>query len=148
MRVRLVVAGVAALVLAGCSSTSTTRASYTPDPAIVAAVRAAGTMTSEAYVAPVSSSHEIRYLITGSAVVASQISYGTLGGGISQITDRTLPWQKTVEASTSLIIASVNAQNAGESGSVSCEVWIDGRRVSKNTSEGAYVIAQCSGSNQ
>lgn len=37
------------------------------------------------------------------------------------------------------------AQNQESSGSVTCEITVDGIRVSKNTSTAAYGIAQCDG---
>lgn len=39
----------------------------------------------------------------------------------------------------------LQAQNKGESGTLTCRVTIDGVIVAQNTSEGAYVIVSCSG---
>jgi hypothetical protein len=39
----------------------------------------------------------------------------------------------------------ISAQNEGESGSVTCRIEADGEEIESATSEGAYVIASCSG---
>lgn len=39
----------------------------------------------------------------------------------------------------------ISAQNQGESGSVTYEIWVDGAKWRDSTSRRAYVISTCSG---
>lgn len=39
----------------------------------------------------------------------------------------------------------LSVQNAADSGSVTCRIFVDGTEISNNTSDGAYKIATCQG---
>lgn len=85
---------------------------------------------------------EVEYSVTGSAeAVSLTIQNGQ--GGTEQM-QASLPWTKslTVEPGSFLY---VSAQNAGQAGSVTCEITVDGQTFKQSTSTGPHVIASCSG---
>jgi hypothetical protein len=87
--------------------------------------------------------YEVIYKVTGTASRAS-LTYNNEQGGTEQ-TEIAIPWEKqfTVKRGEFLYIS---AQNEGETGSVTCEIWVDGNKWRESTSSGAYKIASCSGS--
>jgi len=87
--------------------------------------------------------YKVIYKITGTASRAS-LTYNNEQGGTEQ-TEVAIPWEKqfTVKRGEFLYIS---AQNEGETGSVTCEIWVDGKKWKSSTSSGAYVIASCDGS--
>ena len=86
--------------------------------------------------------HKVIYRITGTAKRAD-LTYNNASGGTEQKTVA-LPWSQsyTVPAGGFLY---VSAQNDGQSGSVTCEIVVNGGTVKTSTSEGAYKIATCNG---
>ncbi len=91
-----------------------------------------------------SSSHAVVYSVSGSAASASvdYVKDDNLGQAQQDIT---LPWSTTVDMGAGLIGASLEVQNKGATGSVTCKITENGKVVSTTTSSGAYVIATCSG---
>ena len=89
-------------------------------------------------------SHTVTYKISGTARGAS-LTYTNASGGIEQQEAVALPWQQSFSARRGQFV-SISAQNAGRSGSITCEILLDGVSVKTSTSEGAYRIASCSGS--
>lgn len=90
-----------------------------------------------------SSTYRVTYEVTGTAHSAS-MTYNNEQGGTEQ-GDYNLPFRKnyTMEYDSFLYIS---AQNDGETGSVTCSIYVNGTKVKTSTSQGAYVIATCSGS--
>jgi tetratricopeptide (TPR) repeat protein len=91
----------------------------------------------------VASPLQVTYKITGSA---SQVflTYQNGQGGTEQ-TEAVIPWQYTVTVNRGAFLY-ISAQNQGEGGSVTCEIWVDGVKWRNSTSGGAYVISTYSGS--
>lgn len=83
--------------------------------------------------------HLIAYKISGSASSA-MMTYTTPSG--QEQTTKSIPWHKSFEAKDGELL-SISAQNKGESGTVTCQIAVDGRIVKKATSSGAYAIASC-----
>jgi hypothetical protein len=88
--------------------------------------------------------YSVTYKISGTARAAS-LTYTNASGGIEQKEAAPVPWQQSFNARRGQFV-SISAQNEGRSGSVTCEILVDGVSVKKSTSEGAYRIASCSGS--
>lgn len=94
--------------------------------------------------------HVVTYSVTGRGA-AQNITYDTLQEGNgqqgeAQDSNVPLPWSKTIHAS-GLITSYVVSATVGQSGgSVTCSITIDGKVVSKNTANGAFSTASCTGS--
>ena len=86
----------------------------------------------------------IRYEVTGDSGVAQNVTYQVTGGQ-QQDTQVSLPWSKEFTAGTGFQAFVVTAQNAG-SGSISCDIAVDGKIISQQTSNGQYAVVTCSGS--
>ena len=85
--------------------------------------------------------HRVTYRVTGTAGEAS-ITYRNEKGGTQQSLGR-IPWELTFDARAANFLY-VSAQNRGASGSVSCDILVDGMSRTTATSTGAYVVAECS----
>lgn len=97
--------------------------------------------SSPSYSAP--TKYQVSYKVTGTASRAS-LTYENEQGGTEQ-TEVRIPWQETMTVGQGAFLY-LSVQNEGESGSVTCEIWVDGVKWKESTSRGAYVIASCSGS--
>ena len=93
------------------------------------------------YSAP--TTYSVIYKITGTASRAS-LTYENEQGGTEQTVVK-IPWQKSMTVTRGAFLY-LSAQNEGERGSVTCEIWVDNVKWKESTSSGAYVIASCSGS--
>jgi hypothetical protein len=85
----------------------------------------------------------IEYEVTGSAQSAS-LTYQNRDGGTSQ-EDVSIPWTYSFTARSGDFVY-ISAQNEGEYGTVTVNIYLDGVQVKTSTSSGAYVIATASGS--
>ncbi|MGI5287990.1 hypothetical protein ACQEVF_32260 [Nonomuraea polychroma] len=65
--------------------------------------------------------------------------------GTEQYTDVELPNETSYKILRGSF-AYVSVQNTAAEGSVTCEIVVDGTVISRNSSDGAYVIATCQGS--
>ena len=85
----------------------------------------------------------VTYKVSGTASAAS-LTYETPQGGAVQI-DVSLPWSvdQTFKDGD---FAYISAQNKGEDGAVTTEIYVDGQPWKSTTSQGAYKIAEASGS--
>lgn len=85
----------------------------------------------------------VTYKVSGTASAVS-LTYQTPQGSSVQI-DASLPWSvdQTFKDGD---FAYVSAQNKGEDGTVTTEIYVDGKPWKSTTSEGAYKIADASGS--
>ena len=83
--------------------------------------------------------YQVTYQVTGLAQRAS-VTYWTADGMEQRAVD--LPWKRTFEAQEHQII-SVVAQNEGDSGSIKCEILVNGKVTKTATSTGAYSLVTC-----
>jgi hypothetical protein len=86
--------------------------------------------------------HHVAYRVTGSATEVT-VTYRNDKGGTQQ-GDVRLPWEATFDLGKPGVLLYVSAQNRGVSGSVTCEILVDGVSRTNATSTGAYVMAECS----
>ena len=94
---------------------------------------------------PSADSKSLIYKVSGSANRA-QVTYTTKSFGIEQRTVK-LPWRKEVAANPDAYAGmTVAAQNRGTSGSVTCEMLHNGKRIARNKSSGAFAVVSCTAS--
>jgi Mycobacterium membrane protein len=84
--------------------------------------------------------HTLVYRIGGTASSASSISYST-GDGQEQQTNVRVPWKRSLKVREPASVA-ITAQNGG-SGSITCEIAVDGKTVKRSTSSGSYAVVTC-----
>ncbi|MBN2390754.1 MAG: hypothetical protein JXR84_08525 [Anaerolineae bacterium] len=87
---------------------------------------------------------DVVYKIIGTAERAF-VTYQNKDGGTEQ-TEVDIPWEEKLSSVRDWAFLYVSAQAKGNNGSVTCEIWVDGKKWKSNTSSGAYVIATCCGS--
>lgn len=88
------------------------------------------------------STYNVRYEITGSTSAAT-ITWMNSQGGIEQ-GDFRLPFQKSFSFDGGGY-ASLTAQNYYDSGSITCQIWVNDVLWRESNSSGAYSIALCNG---
>jgi hypothetical protein len=95
-----------------------------------------------------SASHAVVYKVTSSTsgVEAKQVSYLTTRGS-RHAEDVSLPWSysakvQTYKSGAPVTLKAVQAANA--TGSISCEIEVDGVSVSTNSGTGPNAVANCS----
>lgn len=108
--------------------------------------------SSTAAASPTDGQDSVTYRVTGSGR-ATSITYLTAdssGSGTDQVSNRKLPWKKTVAikdtSAFSTTVFSLVAQTGASGGRVTCEIEADGKVISKHSSSGAYTVVSCSGS--
>jgi hypothetical protein len=87
-------------------------------------------------------SYQVVYRVSGTTSSAS-LTYQNAQGGSEQKEVR-LPWQLSLTGRSGQFLY-MSAQNSMQSGTVICEIMLNGVSVKTSTSEGAYKIATCSG---
>jgi len=88
----------------------------------------------------------VLYKVSGTALTVD-VTYENSSGGTSQVSGVSLPWQYQFSVTGSAYhFLYVSAQNSGSSGSVTSEIYVDGKVDKSSTSSGAYVIATSSSS--
>ena len=87
-----------------------------------------------------SASTDVKYVISGTATSA-MVTYTNETGGTEQV-NVNLPFTKEFKASTGSAL-SIVAQNNG-SGSITCEIWINGELKKTSTSTAQYAVVTCS----
>lgn len=98
------------------------------------------------YVPPASAAplaYEVTYTVGGSTSSAS-ITYQNATGSTEQDDAVTVPWFSTFSASPGDFLY-ISAQNNNESGTVTCQIAVNGTVIKTAHSSGAYTIATCSG---
>ncbi|HEV8674946.1 MAG TPA: MmpS family transport accessory protein [Methylomirabilota bacterium] len=85
--------------------------------------------------------YKVTYKVTGNAG-AAKLTYRNAEGGTVQTSVR-IPWETSFDAKGGSFLY-VSAQNQGTTGSVTCEILLEGETRTTSTSSGAYVIAECS----
>jgi hypothetical protein len=84
---------------------------------------------------------KVTYRVKGTAGSVA-LTYRNAKGGTEQGSVR-LPWEMSFDAKGGSFLY-VSAQNQSASGSVTCEILLDDESRTSSTSNGAYVIAECS----
>jgi hypothetical protein len=87
---------------------------------------------------------DVEYRVSGTAETVD-ITIENEEGGVSQYADVEIPWIYSGKFDRGAFVY-VSAQNQGYSGSVTVEIYQEGRRLRRSESEGAFVIATASGS--
>jgi len=82
---------------------------------------------------------KVKYVVKGSASSAS-ITYNNEQGGTEQV-DVFLPFEKDLSPSSGSAV-SIVAQNNG-TGSITCEIWVNGEKVKTSTSTAEYGVVTC-----
>ncbi|MGI5155859.1 hypothetical protein [Microbispora sp. CA-102843] len=93
-------------------------------------------------VSTIGSNIPVFYDVTGTAAAVS-LTVRT-ATGTEQASGASLPVHLSIPMSSGDFVY-VSAQNAGESGTVSCSITVGGRVISSNESSGAFAIASCEG---
>lgn len=91
---------------------------------------------------PSSTTYRVEYQVQGTARGAS-LTYQNAGGSSEQ-RDVAVPWDMDFVATPGQFLY-VSAQNKGETGTITCNILLNGVVVKTSTSQGAYKIASCSG---
>jgi len=87
-----------------------------------------------------SSGTDVKYVISGTATSAL-VTYTNETGGTEQV-NANIPFTKEFTVSTGASL-SIVAQNSG-SGSITCEIWVDGELKKTSTSTAQYAVVTCS----
>lgn len=133
----LAAALLAVLALAGCKAVDDADPNIATPPA---AGSSAPRQPSKA-AKPKSDTRTITYRIGGTADAAS-ITYST-PSGMEQQGDSHLPWKKSFKVKKNAFdVLTVSAQNSG-SGTVTCEIDVDGQKVKAAKSSGQYAMVSC-----
>jgi hypothetical protein len=139
MRIALIAAAaVVALTAVGCAPVDNTA-----DPNITTEPSAGGPATgkAEAKPKPKSDLRTITYRIAGTASSAD-LTYSTASGQEQQ-TDAHIPWKKTFRVKRGdFAMIDITAQNK-DSGTVTCEIDVDGVEVKAAKSSGQYALVSC-----
>jgi hypothetical protein len=90
-----------------------------------------------------SSGYLVSYTVGGYAT-SVDVTYQSLNGS-EQANGAPTPWQSSVYQMQKGDFVYVSAQNDDDSGSVTCEIQVDGHIAVTHTSTGAYAVATCSG---
>lgn len=91
---------------------------------------------------PLTGKHQIVYRISGTARSASITYYNAQGGTEQQ--DISVPWEIKFDMDY-YDFATISAQKDGEGGTITCEIFDNGRQWLTSTSSAAYGIASCGG---
>lgn len=89
--------------------------------------------------------HEVVYKVTGSAT-APDIRYSRTGHGeSSEAVQARLPWQSApLRTKGSSQVLSVHASpQSDETGTLRCEIWVDGKLVDSDEPAATYLSASC-----
>lgn len=111
--------------------------------------RGSGSSPSSTLPTLTSTTHEVVYLVTGSTTQAD-LTY-QVGSKQSQQSGVDVPVTSTSGSTGLRFIAGsgdflyLSAQNTQDSGTIGCEILVDGQSVASNESSGGYTITTCSG---
>ena len=86
---------------------------------------------------------DVEYKVSGSGGIFD-VTISNEDDGTSQFDDVNSGWSYSFRTDDSNHFLYVSAQNQNDSGSVTTEIHIDGKKKKSSTSTGAYVIASCS----
>lgn len=86
--------------------------------------------------------HQVVYSVSGDTAPSGLIDY-VLPGGQQQESGKPLPWSHSLSVRSGTVLV-LSAQKSSDDGlPIRCEITVDGKVVSDNTSSGAYSIASC-----
>lgn len=88
--------------------------------------------------------HQVTYKVTGTARAAG-LTFTSPDGSTNQIDAVDIPWEWANLTFDTGSHAYLSAQNAGETGSLTAEIWLDGHLWKRGDAAGAYTIAGVSG---
>lgn len=88
--------------------------------------------------------YTVTYRVGGSTPYVD-VTYQNSGGDAEQKSRVQVPWSKVITARTGQFVY-ISAQNQISSGTVTCQILVDGQVVKESESSGGYTIATCSGS--
>lgn len=100
----------------------------------------ANSSSSGSLTTPLVTGTKIKYVISGTAQSA-MITYYNETGGMEQVTQG-LPFIKEFSVGSGAMLSLV-AQNQG-AGTITCEIWINGKKIKTSTTTTQYGIATCS----
>lgn len=86
----------------------------------------------------------VDYVIEGTAQRVD-ITYENGSGNAEQLSDVPLPWEYSFDGASGDFLY-ISAQNQGETGSVTCNIYVNGVLEETSTSSGRFVISTASGS--
>lgn len=95
-----------------------------------------------------SSTHRVRYVVTGDARQAD-VTYQNVNADTSQESEVSVPWDYSFIGDEGAFVGAfvyISAQRGGSEGDITCEIEVDGVTVEANTSSGPYTICTASGS--
>jgi hypothetical protein len=128
-----------AILLVACATLTGCGQNTTADPNINASPGAAATSTAKAKKS--SKYYSIKYEIAGSSE-SGDITY-TTPSGMSQNGHVRLPWHATFKVrKTDFQMLDVSAMN-NASGSITCAIYVDGKKVKAGKSTGQYSNVDC-----
>lgn len=84
---------------------------------------------------------EVEYRVKGTSF---SLTYNNSQGNTEQIDSYSGNWSHKFTTSERMFFAYVSAQNKAGYGSITAEVWVDGKKVESSSSSGAHVIASAS----
>lgn len=82
---------------------------------------------------------KVTYRVSGAS--SASLTLTSKNGGTVQHSNKSIPWSTSFRSPSGSQLY-ISAQNSG-SGKITCEILLDGKRLVKNTSTGAYAIATC-----
>lgn len=85
---------------------------------------------------------QLTYMLDGSAESVS-VTMTTRQGGTEQLDAVGLPFERDMGCWREIDIASLVAQNQGQTGEVRCRITRGGSVVASSTSSGAFVVVSC-----
>ncbi|WP_433181656.1 MmpS family transport accessory protein [Actinoallomurus sp. CA-150999] len=130
-------AALAVLVLAGCKAPDDSDPNLATPPAAGGSAPAQPTKVAK----PKSDTRVITYRVGGSADSAD-VTYSTASGQEQQ-QGASLPWTKSFKVKRdAFTMVDISAQNQG-SGTVTCEIDVDGVKVKAAKSSGQYAVVSC-----
>jgi len=89
--------------------------------------------------------HQVRYEVTGDTDgMTADMTFEDAGANTAQQNGDFLPWTYTLTASPGAFLY-VSAQNQGDSGAITCTIYVDDQVAQTSTSSGGYAICQASG---
>jgi hypothetical protein len=86
--------------------------------------------------------YNVEYRFTGSTNSANITMLNETGGTEQSVVQ--IPFTKKLKMNAG-DFAYISAQNENDSGSISCEIWVNDKKLKESNSDGAYTIASCSG---
>jgi hypothetical protein len=134
------------VLLTACGAPQSAAVRPTDAPAVATAFARLTAIAQPADAKPARRTARVEYRVYGSDTEFASLTYTNGQGGTEQSTSQRITpawlYRLSVDPGTFVYIA---AQNKGESGSVTCEIRVDGAAFKHSVSQGGYAIATCNG---